>query len=96
MIYKYSIDAVLDYELSERDKFKKQILDIVFSYCEISNTNVKRGQLQTKVYHHLGFHGRCGNHFAMFLNKLLAANGFRRTIIRGDNVYCGLAWKASI
>lgn len=85
------VSDLVDLELQQRDLFKQQIMEIVLSGFTIGNGYVKRGILQRYVYNQLGFHGRSGNHFARFISKVMAENGFRVSYYSGQRVYYGLA-----
>ncbi len=80
-------------ELEVREQLAREVLAIVFEHYVTAPGNVGRGPLQTKVYQQLGFHGRCGNDFAVFINKVLQEQGYRLSFFEGFRIYCGLQLK---
>lgn len=88
-----TLQTLITNELEQRDKFKHLVMDVILSRCSIGKGFVKRGHLSQYVYEEMGFHGRPGNDFFRFMNKVMAENGFRVSYSSGERVYYGLTWK---
>ena len=86
----YSIQEIVQAQLAARDALAAQIISIVESGFNKTNGSVKRGVVQNYVYHQLGFHGRCGNAFARFMNTIMEEAGYRKSYNEGQRVYYGL------
>lgn len=80
-------------ELSNRQEFEKQILDIIQDRCVTGSGRVQRGALHLYVYDKLGFHGQPGNKFARLINKIMINAGYRDSYLMGKRCYCGLSFK---
>ncbi len=81
----------IDNQLEIIESVEKNVMGLVLSEYEVGEKAwMKRGPLQRHIWALLGFHGRCGNNFARYLNKLMAKNGFRVSYYSGQRVYYGL------
>lgn len=91
----HSIQEIIDAELEARAQLAAQIISIVHTGFVDANGSVKRGVVQNYIYHALGFQGRCGNHFARFINRIMEENGYRKSYATGQRVYYGLKMKSA-
>ena len=89
----HTMNDLINAEIQRREDLKKYIFSLVLSHCKIGKGHIRRGAIQEKVYHDLGFHGRSGNDFARFITKVLVENGIRNSWSKGKRVYYGLVWK---
>jgi len=83
-------------ELAVRDRLSLDLMIIIYNKVEISNkfgAKIQRSVIQNYVFQELGFHGRCGNDFARFINKIMQENGFRAGWSGGKRVFFGLKIK---
>lgn len=84
------INELLDAEENSRKEFKNTIMSIVLSICTSGDSHVPRGKLHQYIYTKLGFHGKPGKHFSIFISKLLQEQGYRKGFYRGYKIYHGL------
>lgn len=91
-----NIQDLVDQEIEQRDEVRKLIMSHVQTLCEVGKGWVKRGVLNQYVYQALGFHGRYGNHFGIYMQKLMAQEGFRVSYRTGQRVFYGLHLKEPI
>lgn len=89
----HSISTIVAAELEAREALAAQVISIVHTGFVDANGSVKRGVVQNYIYQALGFQGRCGNHFARFINRIMEENGYRKSYATGQRVYYGLQIK---
>ena len=90
----YSIQEIVQAELEARAQLSTEIMSIILLRFEPGIGHLNRGVIQDYIYESLGFHGKPGNAFARFINKIMEENGYRKSYYVGRRCYYGIKVKA--